>query len=315
MENFLRTHLGEVKKSGTGEWRVNSPFTSDKKFHLYIEPNKGLVFDFKSGFKGTVVSFVAEVLQITKQEVIPILFREYGVAGIVVPEKIEDLIEKDEGLVLPAGLHFFTENNVSPIRDQAYNYLVERQIPEENIKELGYIYDPGSEFDRTIFIPFYENGRIVYFVARDFTGKANKRYTNPHGINTKQFLYNYDRIDDRVFIFEGVMDALSLRGQVGTAMFSADLGRDQAIKIFHRGVSTVCFIPDNDETGRKTLDKNIRTLISFKPPSVNLKIYIYRVKGAKDFNESGEHYIFLQTCEEYKPNDIQQINPKRSTLI
>lgn len=314
--SFLRANLGEVKITSSGEWRINSPFTEDRKFHLYIEPNKGLVFDFKTNYKGDIIAFIATFLQIERRNVIPTLLREYGQKGDLENFYIEDYINKSENLVLPQGLHFFTDQTKSPIRDMAYSYLISRDIPEENIKELGYIYEPQTEFDRTIFIPFYERGRIVYFTARDFTGKNFKRYTNPSGIDSKQFVYNYDKIQDILFIFEGVLDAISLRGQVGTAMLSADLGREQAIKILSRAPNTIVFVPDNDKTGAETLERNINFLLKFKPPSLNLKILTYKIKDVKDFNETKEHHIYLKKCEEYNPKDISKIiKIKRSTII
>lgn len=314
--NFLKTSFGEVKVTATGEWRVNSPFAKDTKFHLYIEPNKGVVYDFKSGFKGDLFSFISEFLQIGKKDVIPTLLKDYGVKGEFENLKVEDYVNKVEELVLPDGLHFFSEAKSGIIRDQAYNYLLNRGIPEENIQEFGYIYEPNTEFDRTVFIPFFEGGRIVYFTARDFTGKNIKRYTNPHGFNSKQFVYNHDKITDTVFIFEGVMDAISLKGQVGTAMLSADLGKEQCVKILNRAPSTLVFVPDTDETGQRTLQRNINMIMKFKPPSLNLRILIYKVEGAKDFNESGEHHIYIDRCEAWRPKDIRKaITIKRSSQI
>ena len=317
LSSFLRNNFGEVKITSTGEWRVNTPFASDRKQHLYIHPDKGVVFDFKTGYKGDLVGFIAEFLQIGRKDVIPYLVKEYGQKGDIYD--IENFIEKEENLEIPKGLHFFTEENKSPIREQAYNYLVKRKIPEENIKELGYIYEPGSWFDRTIFIPFYEGGRVVYFITRDFTEKSAQRYKNPNGVDSKQYVYNIDKIKDTLFIFEGAMDALSLRGQVGSSLLSADIGIKQCIKILNKTPNTIVFVPDNDEAGKKTLNKNIKTLLYYKPPSLDLRIMVYEINGAKDFNElcmlTEEHYIYLAKCREYKTKDLSSIKIKRNKSI
>jgi Toprim-like len=273
------------------------------------------VFDFKTGYKGDLIGFIAEFLQTGRKDVIPYLVKEYGQKGGLETFDLENFIEKEENLELPKGLHFFSQAEKSPIRDQAYNYLVSRKIPEENIKELGYIYEPGTWFDRSIFIPFYENGRIVYFITRDFTQKSNQRYKNPNGVDSKQYVYNIDKFKDTIFIFEGVMDAISLRGQVGTAMLSCDLGIKQCVKILNKAPNTIVFVPDNDETGERTLDNNIKNLLYYKPPSLDLRILVYRVKGAKDFNESSEQYIYLAKCEGYKQKDVSKIKIKRSKVL
>ena len=317
--SFLKSNFGEVKVTATGEWRVNSPFASDRKQHLYIHPDKGVVFDFKTGYKGDLIGFIAEFTQLGRKSVIPYLVKEFGQKGDLESFNLENFIDKEEQLEIPQGLKFFTEQSNSPIREQAYNYLVSRKIPEENIKELGYIYEPGSWFDRTIFIPFYESGRIVYFITRDFTEKSDKRYKNPHGLDSKQYVYNIDKIKDTLFIFEGVMDAISLRGQVGMPLLSADIGIKQCIKILNKAPKTIVFVPDNDDTGRRTLSENIRKLLYYKPPSLDLKILTYEIKNAKDFNEecvlTGDHYIYLAKCKEYKPKDVSKISFKRSKML
>jgi hypothetical protein len=298
---FLEANFGRIKETSTGEWRINSPFESDKKMHLYIHPKKALVMDFKSGYKGTFTEFVATYLSIPKNQVLPLLLKEYSNRTDLENFNIEEYIDKSPDLVLPEGLHFFADEPTGPIRDQAYNYLVGRHIPEENIQDLGYIYAPGTEFDRSIFIPFYESGSLVYFITRDFTGTNRLRYNNPSGVNSKKYIYNYDRLpQDCIFVFEGVFDAISLRPpQYGTALLSADLSRDQAIRILEKAPYKVVFVPDNDEAGKKTLEKNIRTLLRYKPPSINPEIFIYEINNAKDFNETRLQHIHIESCKRF----------------
>lgn len=298
--NFLQSEFDEVKITPTGEWRINSPFTTDRNFHLYIQPNKGVFYDHKTQHKGTVFSFIAEYLQIPTNRVIQVLVRDYG-AGAEFNYKPEDYIPKAKNLELPPGLHFFSEGGTGPIHNQAYNYLLRRRIPEENIRELGYIYDPQSEYDKSIFIPFVEDGSIVYFITRDFTGRKIKRYKNPLGIDSKQFVFNLDKIKDELFIFEGVMNALSLQGQVGTAMLSAEIGQRQIDKIIDKTPQRIIFVPDNDDTGEQTLSRNIFRLSDKIPKSRRdeTSIYIFRMKKFKDFNESGLHHISLDDCERW----------------
>jgi hypothetical protein len=303
---FLESNFGRIKETSTGEWRINSPFEVDKKMHLYIHPKKALVMDFKSGYKGTFTDFVATFLSIPKNQVLPLLLKEYSNRTDLENFKIEEYIDKSPELVLPEGLHFFVDEPTGPIRDQAYNYLVGRHIPEENIQDLGYVYAPGTEFDRTIFIPFYECGSLVYFTTRDFTGTNRLRYSNPHGINSKRYIYNYDRLQqDCIFVFEGVFDAISLRPpQNGTAILSADLNRDQAIRILEKAPYKVVFVPDNDETGKKTLEKNIRLLLRYKPPSISPEVLVYEIKDAKDFNETLRCEIRVEECKKFSFNNI-----------
>lgn len=300
---FLKTNFN-IKESPSGEVRINSPFANDNKYHCYININKGVVNDFKTGKGSDFISFVSEYLQVQRSEVVKILVRDYynrnearNIFSFV------ELIDKVKNLELPEGLTFFGESKDGVIRNVALSYLKNRKVPEEVIEELGYIYNPMSEYDKRIFIPFYEEGKLVYFIARDFTGKSLLRYSNPKEFNSKEFVYNIDKIDKEVFIFEGVFDALMLKEQIGTAMLSADLGKKQAVKILSKAPEVIVFVPDNDETGKKTLDRNIKLLLKYKPPSINPKIYVFEnyPKGCKDFAEAGRNSIDIERdCVEWK---------------
>ena len=220
----------------------------------------------------------------------------------------EEKKDEDFPLVLPDGITFFYEKKDGIIRNQAWNYLVQRGIPEENIIKLGYIYDPSSEFNKRIFVPFYENNILVYFIARDFTGKNIMRFKNPKGLDSKNFVYNIDEIHDDVFIFEGLFDALMLKEQIGTAMLSADLGVEQIKKIWDTAPKRIIFVPDNDETGKRTLSRNIDLAVKYKPPSLHTEILIFRIEEKfKDFGESGENYIDINKCVRYNKFDVRNI--------
>jgi hypothetical protein len=297
--NFLQDNFGEVKETSSGEFRINSPYQNDTKFHLYINAAKNVFNDFKSGEKGSLITFISEFLQIPKNRVLITMVREYSNRS----DLMNFSMPKDEvvkNLELPSGLTFFSEKSGGIIYDIAWNYLEGRGIPRQNILHLGYVYDVASEYDRTIFIPFYENAKIVYFITRDFTGNNFLRYNNPHGINSKEFVFNIDKIEDTVFIFEGVFDALMLDKQVGTAMLSADLGKTQAVKIWNKVPNCIVFVPDNDKTGKSTLEKNIQILLKYKPASVQADILIYEIEDQyKDFGETGKNFIDLNDCKEY----------------
>jgi len=231
-------------------------------------------------------------------------------------EKVE-VINKQEELKIPEGLHFFYEGKNSIIKDIALRYLVSRNIPMENINELGYIYNPGSDFDKRIFVPFYENGKMVYFIARDFTGKNKLRYNNPKGIGGTDKVYNIDKIDygETVFIFEGIFDAISLRKQIGTAILSNNLRIEQAIKIINKCPKNIVLVPDGDEAGKNSLSRNVNMLKKYMPPSLDIKILVYYTDGYKDFNESKKNNIRSYECKEYKKFNFEKIEWCKKEII
>jgi hypothetical protein len=301
IKSFLENNFGEIKQTSTGEYRINSIYEDDNKFHLYINTEKGVFNDFKSGESGTLLKLISEFIGIPKNKVFYHLIKEYSNKEDLKKFTIIEDKRKTLTLELPEGLTFFSENTTGIIRDQAWNYLESRGIPRKNIMDLGYIYCPVSEYDRTIFVPFYENGEIVYFITRDFTEKNLIRYRNPTGFNSKSFVYNIDKIEKEVFIFEGIFDALMLENQIGTAMLSADLGKEQVIKIWNKTPENIIFVPDNDFTGIRTLENNIKTILKYKPPSlVRSNILVYNIPNKyKDFGEAGRHNIDINECKEY----------------
>lgn len=307
---YLEDNFGEVRQTSTGELRVNSPFSNDKKFHLYVNPEKAVFHDFKTGIGGTFYDLVQEVSGIQKNSVLKYMAQNYSFKAFQFSFHKEETTSKL--LQLPNGVHYFYENVHGIIRDAAYNYLKRRRIPENIIDTLGYIHDPGSEFDRRIFIPFYEDNILVYFIARDFTNNNFLRYKNPSGINSKEFVYNIDEIKDEVFIFEGVFDALMLNTQVGTAMLSADLSKKQAIKILDKAPKKIIFVPDNDDTGRNTLEKNINTILQYKPNSLRIEIFVYEITGVKDFSETGMNFIDIKKCKKWRRYDLSKIFLRRN---
>jgi DNA primase len=226
---------------------------------------------------------------------------------------------KEAELELPKGLHFFADTKLGYIGNLALDYLKERMIDEKYINEMGYIYDANSEYNNRIFIPFFEDNKLVYYICRDFTGTSYLRYANPHNINSKNFVYNIDNLQDTLFICEGVFDAISIRNIVGTAILSANLGEIQAKKIMERAPKTIIIVPDNDETGSKTLDDNVRMLIKYMPPSLSTQFFIYNIEGAKDLNNRltklGKDVIDIEECVPYQESKKMSLKPAKKAMM
>jgi hypothetical protein len=307
LRSFLDTHFEVKETTDPNEVRINSIYENDSKQHLYINLRLGVFFDHKSGEKGGVAKLVAEVLELDENEVFVTLIKEYSSKEDLEKYSLVEEVKEEAKIEVPVGTKMFAETPSGIIRNRAYSYLKKRLIKEETINELGYIYDDSSEFTGRIFIPFYEENKFVYFLARDFIGSA-LRYKNPHKINSKEFVYNIDKIDENeVVICEGIFDALTLDKQVAFPMLSADLSKTQAIKLFAKAPRRIIYVPDNDETGERTLRKNLDILHFYKPSSISCAIGIYHLPPTiKDLNElkvkSGKDFIDFSECEEVKRN-------------
>ena len=296
----------EVKEtSDDNEIRINSIYAEDKKFKLYISLSKKVFHCFKSGENGKISKLLSDILGLEKTNIEYEIIKKYY--GRNYKKEIIKEIKKEENLELPEGLVFFNEDSKSIFRRKAYNYLVDRGLTEEKINELGFIINSDSHYHNRIFIPFYEEEKLVYFQTRDFTNTSKLRFVNPKGFSSKQFVYNVDKIDEEVVILEGLFDAMVIDNIPATAIMSADLTMSQAKKIMWKAPKDIIIVPDNDETGERTLKKNIELLNYVKPKSLNYNIWLYHLpKEFKDFNEfankTNEFFIDKQKIIRYNKN-------------
>jgi len=314
IENYIYSNFSEAKPSKYKEIHFNSPFVDDGKKRLYVNPKKERYFDQKEQKGGSFISFVMKVEEVDEKSAYLLLLRNYSQREVF-QENFQEVIEAERKIELPIGTKFFFEQEeLSRSGKMAKSYLVKRGIFSE---EFGYVYDPHGDFKDTyhnrIIFPFYEEGKLVYYIGRDI-GKSKLRYKNPSGLDAGNFVFQIDKLTDDVFIFEGVTDALSLKApQIGTAMLSNKMKMAQIVKILDRAPKRIVFVTENDtneiaiEVGRKNLEWNIKTLLKYKPASISISIYIYTPPSKyKDFNElaskTGKDFIDIEKeCVEWKP--------------
>jgi len=296
IENFCFTNFKEAKYSSSGEIHFNSPFViKDGKLRFYVNPNKSSFFDQKRQVGGSFIAFVSEYFKISKKDAFILLIKEYSNGANKQYVNYKDVIKVNKNIELPKGTTFFIDANTSSRTYKiAKKYLEDRGIKYDN---LAYVYDPNGSpeesFHNRVIVPFYENGELVYFIARTFEKDNKLRYKNPKGIDAGNFVFQIDDLKDDVFIFEGVFDALSLHEpQVGTAMLSNKLKTQQIIKILDRAPKRIIFVTENDKNetaikaGRKNLILNISNFMKYKPASLNIEFYVFNPPlPYKDFNE------------------------------
>ncbi len=129
------------------------------------------------------------------------------------------------------GMHKF-----SFVGRKALKYASERMTPEE-IERYKVGYCGLGKYQYRIIVPTFEEGRVVYFIARDFIGHT-KRYLNPepaecNGITSGEVVFNLDRCRElgQVVICEGVFDAIRT-GEDGSALFKSAISERQFFKLF-----------------------------------------------------------------------------------
>lgn len=317
IENFILGNFPEARyvSGSKDEIQFNTPFDTDKKRRLYVSTETGKWFDQKAQRGSNKFEFfVAEYLEISVGEAVKLLLKEYKDDDYVPPVVEKEDKKEISPLEIPSGVKFFDEGgDLGYVGNMAFSYLESRNISHNG---LGYVSSEDPSYNKRIFVPFYENGDLVYFLARSIIPNEELRYRNPSNLSAGDYVFNYDKINNEVFIFEGVFDALSLDfPQVGTAMLSSSLKDNQAKKILMKNPSSIIFVPDNDKSPKvrftilSNLLKSKNKLMENKKYKQNFTVFIYNIPGGyKDFNAykmgTGEGTIPITDCKIFNDMEI-----------
>jgi hypothetical protein len=290
VESFLKEYVKDYKILASGELAINSPFMSDTTYDCHINVEKGAWHDFESDEHGNIEQLAAVILETEDLEEARRILFKYGFGDIQIenPRPTQPQILETKEIKLPPNcLAFSRKEKRGSLRNLqlAQGFLLEKLVnyklaAKYNLlwTETSYIdsaKDPAKKYNlsRRIIIPTYEDGCLVYFQARDYTGRSELRYKNPpKEVQLKSIIVPfYDLIlpNEILFISEGPWEAIQYSG---TYMLGPVISDRQIFKIKKKNPKAIYFVPDNDETGRRKLIKNLSHIKSF----MNCPIYIVK---------------------------------------
>lgn len=311
ISNFITSEFKENRLTTTGEFQINSFYTDDKKRKLYINAESGVYICFKTGEKGSFLKLVRDYMGLNSiNEAIQYLVSNYSFKfeeKELPKEEIDNIKAVNDFLSKDNPVFFKNPDSLGIFGKKAYKYLLDRKLEEEYYPKLGYVFNEHSRYSGRVIIPFFEFEKMNYFLARSINKNDPIRYLNPSGVNSKGVLFNIDNINEEVVICEGSFDAMSITvDQPTTCLLSADIGVGQLNKLFEKKVKKIIYVPDNDETGHKQMDKNIKKIISYCPYT-GLDIYTFNLPSdCKDLNDMkikyNKNYILKKECEKYGRN-------------
>ena len=148
-------------------------------------------------------------------------------------------------------------------------YLRKRVHPRAAV-EYGVGWCTRGFYAGRLVVPVVLHGRTVSFVARDMTGRAEKKVLYPKGTSTGRVLFNYDRAKrlPEVVLVESVLDAMHV-GPSAMAVFGTTLSDHQlALIIAASKINTVTVLFDGDDAGTRGARKVARALL----PHVGVKV-------------------------------------------
>ena len=208
----VKTH----NTSNTDEFSIQCIFCSDHKSRLNINEAKGLYFCYHRGCTGHI------------SKIIKHFKLDYEVDFEVRPNPLFKLREKLRTMSLKGEKDKTTPicsldiskfdpivGSSSLIAKRAKQYLENRGFTEQQIINYNLRYESIGKYANRIIVPFFENGKFVYFQARSFINCGlkvlNPSKTEAH-LGKSQWLFNYDKakkFSTYVIICEGWASAMS----------------------------------------------------------------------------------------------------------
>lgn len=158
--------------------------------------------------------------------------------------------------------------------DDAYQYLLGRNIPFSQIAQSGARLGVGRYEGRVIFPIFDINSRLVSFYARDITGKNTPKGLYPKGTGIlKNVLYGINFVnlmEPTVYLVEGIFDVFAVK----RSLVRLGLPSDNVFGVLKSSISesqaqllafceTVVVIPDMDGKS-EGLVPSVKNELSFK---------------------------------------------------
>lgn len=251
----------------------------------------------------------------------------------------------DTDIDLELGRTFFTKDELVLAKQKAESKIAEVELPPQSYEVTGpseddmwtivadeYLQSRGlsladhrwflsshKDYRDRIIIPYYKDGKVIYWDARSFDDNAKKRYINPT-TPKEPILFNYEELDRNIdkplFVMEGAFDAISIGGM---AMAGSKLYK-QRIEAFKKSRRRKIFVIDKKDKNNNGYKLGLDALnhdweISFTTPDnmdVNKSVAKYgKIWTIRDLLENArsgfEAKVYLETiCKNHSVEKFQK---------
>lgn len=212
LTNILIRAGVEAKSAPNGEIAVNCTSCGDHKLHARISLRVGWVHCHRRGCNQTLSKYLKSVG----------INQKLSTEWVKEPGPLDRLEQMFQGKETPVQHNSINIKDVaepftsltSVMRDRARLYLHSRGMGDEIIDTYQLMVGKGDLSGR-IVIPFFENGKLVYYQARAFLVPAWKKVMNPDTDTViegkSNWLFNIDQASmyDEVVVTEGWASAIS----------------------------------------------------------------------------------------------------------
>ena len=243
-ENFL-TDNGVDVELRANELAGTCPFCRWKRTSFYVSP-KGLYKCHYCGEQGGPMQLVQKVLGGSYEKAIETVTRNFSIT--IKPEKeYHEPTTTNTVIQLPKEFRGLAGKDASRAAEPYLKYVRARNLDEEILAKYNIGYCASGYYTGRIIVPVYSFGKVVSFVARAISKKADKKVLTPPGNEQYSYLFNLDRLigASEVVVCEGVFDALAI-SDLAVASFGKKLTDKQSNLLRKAGVKRVIFSFDND---------------------------------------------------------------------
>jgi hypothetical protein len=185
----------------------------------------------------------------------------------------------------------------------ALRFLRKRSITPNDIIKYNIGFCKEGKYEYRVIIPSYdEQGKLNYFIARDYREPSLQKYKNPP-VSAKDVIgwELYINWDAPIILVEGMFDALTIKRNV-IPLFGKIIHGKLMEKLVKSSVNRIYIALDND--ARKDALKQVEMLMSY-----GKEVYMVEMEG-KDANEIGFEK-FLNTIEQTQPMTFQSLLEKK----
>jgi hypothetical protein len=206
-----------------------------------------------------------------------------------------------EPSVVPLPSHFYPLAEASP-NDQ-WAEVTKAYLESRGIDHTSYSFmlseksrDPiVSKWYKRVIIPIYKDSNLIYYIGRDLTSKAQKKYLSP-SYTKEKVMYGFTEVfretDEPLYIVEGWFDAFAING---VAILGNEISEAQA-NWLNRSQRKKVYIPDRFGNGIQTAEQALKLKWSIATPGVN--VWTEDVKDMSDaVNRYGNLFVMKSLAE------------------
>ena len=287
-----------VKLKKQDEYMYWSPFITHHKRKLQINTQTGKWHCWVSNVGGRNFFQLFKKVSATKEQ-----FDE--LVELVGENKFYKVKEEDKKNIvkLPDDFKPLWNGNDGIVKIHALTYLYKRGITDEDIIKYNIGYCDSGLYSNRIIVPSYDsNGRLNFFVGRDFYSGKMKYKNSP----TSKDIIGFDIFinwDEPIILCEGVFDAMAFKRNA-IPLFGKTVPKSLQKKIIEFGVKTLYLALDND-----AMSDTIKITEMFLSEGIDVKIMVLK---DKDPSELGFEKLLksIQTTSTTKFSDLMKYKLK-----